>query len=72
MKKGEDADAEDTKKKKVELELELEEARRRINEFETRIGETEALEAKLQKQKDRVDTLKQYLQEWKVRHCEAC
>jgi hypothetical protein len=37
--------------------------------LETRVGETEALEAKLQKQKDRVEKLKEILEEWKVGQC---
>lgn len=36
--------------------------------METRAGETEVLEAKLQKQKDRVEKLKEILEEWKVLH----
>lgn len=69
LKKGEDADADDVRKKKLELEQELGEARRRISEFETRSGETDVLEAKLQKQKDRIEKLKHVLEEWKVEHC---
>lgn len=66
LKKGEDADAEEARKKKTELEQELREAMRRISDFETRAGETDALEAKVQKQRDRVEKLKQVLEEWKV------
>ena len=69
MKKGEDADAGEVRKKKAELEQELMDARRRISELETRAGEKEVLEARLEKQTGRVDKLKQYLGEWKVTHC---
>ncbi|KAF8841223.1 hypothetical protein BDN67DRAFT_928722 [Paxillus ammoniavirescens] len=66
LKKGEDADAGEIRKKKVELELEVREARRHIGELEARVGEFNVLEAKLEKQKDRVGRLKEVLEEWKT------
>ncbi|KAF9223404.1 hypothetical protein BS17DRAFT_754438 [Gyrodon lividus] len=66
LKKGEDADAEEARKKKVELELEVRGARKRIRELEVRVGEFDILEAKLQKQKDRVEKLRSVLEEWKT------
>ncbi|KIK90944.1 hypothetical protein PAXRUDRAFT_831241 [Paxillus rubicundulus Ve08.2h10] len=66
LKKGEDAGADEVRKRKVELELEVREARRHIGDLEARVGEFDLLEAKLQKQRDRVGRLKEVLEEWKA------
>ncbi|KAG6330325.1 hypothetical protein ID866_8764 [Astraeus odoratus] len=66
VKKGDDTEYEVLKKKNDELESEMERSRKRVIEMEAQVEEFPAMEARLQKEKGRVEKLKSVLDEWKT------
>jgi len=54
------------RRKKSEVEQDLREAKKCISELETRTRQTDTLEAKVQKQKEKLDKCKGILQEWQT------
>ncbi|KAI6037725.1 hypothetical protein EDC04DRAFT_2113080 [Pisolithus marmoratus] len=66
LKKEKDAEVDVLKQKKAELETEIMEANKRINETGVRVEEFQGMDARLQKEKGRVEKLKVVLEEWKT------
>ncbi|KAI6039906.1 hypothetical protein EDC04DRAFT_1622182 [Pisolithus marmoratus] len=66
LKKEKDTEVDLLKQKKAELETEIMEANKRINETGVRVEEFQGMDARLQKEKGRVEKLKVVLEEWKT------